>query len=156
MENVGIFLAWSNILRQCCVFYRHLAMLWYFDPVLVCCNNKKSGNPGTDGLILKIFSPNLLEKILAFFAQDTTSFCKNVIITLVFEKKKRNFLRQKFAKIAENCDYNIDLWLCHSPSFSKVCPERHHRPRQFLVFLRESEIVVERLAEDVRDLESSR
>jgi hypothetical protein len=38
-------------------------------------------------MILKIFSPKNLAKILAFFAQASASF---------------------FAKIAENCDYNID------------------------------------------------
>jgi hypothetical protein len=30
-----------------------------------------------------------------------------LIMTLVFEKNA-NFLRQKLAKIAENCDHNID------------------------------------------------
>jgi hypothetical protein len=47
---------------------------------------------------------------LAFFAQTIASFCKIVIITLVFEKKTPIF-RQKLAKIAENCDHNIDPWL---------------------------------------------
>jgi hypothetical protein len=41
---------------------------------------------GTDVMIFKIFSPKNLAKILAFFAQPTASFPKNVIITLVFEK----------------------------------------------------------------------
>jgi hypothetical protein len=41
---------------------------------------------GADVMILKIFSPKYFAKILAFFAQSTTSFCKHVIITLVFEK----------------------------------------------------------------------
>jgi hypothetical protein len=42
-------------------------------------------------MILKIFSPKNLAKILAFFAQTTASFCKNLILTLVFEKNA-NFL----------------------------------------------------------------
>jgi hypothetical protein len=43
-------------------------------------------------MILKIFSPKNLAKILAFFAQTTASFfAKIVIITLVFEKNA-NFL----------------------------------------------------------------
>jgi hypothetical protein len=58
-------------------------------------------------MILKIFSPKNLATILFFFAQTTARFCKNLIVTLVFEKK-RQFFRRKFAKIAENCDYNID------------------------------------------------
>jgi hypothetical protein len=53
-------------------------------------------------MILKIFSPKNLAKILAFLAQTTASFCKNLIITLVFEKNGNFF--------AENCDHNIDLW----------------------------------------------
>jgi hypothetical protein len=31
---------------------------------------------GADGMIVKIFSPKNLAKILAFFAQATVSFCK--------------------------------------------------------------------------------
>jgi hypothetical protein len=46
---------------------------------------------------------------LAFFAQTTASFCKNLIITLVFEKNA-NIFRRKLAKIAENCDHSIDSW----------------------------------------------
>jgi hypothetical protein len=64
--------------------------------------------PGTDVRILKIFSPKNLAKILAFFALATASFCKNLIITLVFVKKSANSFAEKLAKIAENCDHNID------------------------------------------------
>jgi hypothetical protein len=67
---------------------------------------KKRIKSGTDVMIFKIFSPKNLAKILAFFAQTTASFCKNVIITLVFEKTP--FFRRKLAKIAENCDHSID------------------------------------------------
>jgi hypothetical protein len=34
--------------------------------------------PGTDGMILKIFSPNNLAKILAFFARTTVPFLSNI------------------------------------------------------------------------------
>jgi hypothetical protein len=34
----------------------------------------------------KIFSPKLFAKMWAFFAQTAATFCKNLIITLVFEK----------------------------------------------------------------------
>jgi hypothetical protein len=44
------------------------------------------GGPGTDVIILKIFSPKILAKIFAFFAQLLLVFAKIVIITLVFEK----------------------------------------------------------------------
>jgi hypothetical protein len=56
---------------------------------------------GTDVMILKIFSPKKLAKKLAFFAQTTASFCKKLIITMVFEKNA-NFFRRKLSKIAEN------------------------------------------------------
>jgi hypothetical protein len=37
-------------------------------------------------MIFKIFSPKNCAKKLAFSAQTTASFCKDMIITLVFEK----------------------------------------------------------------------
>jgi hypothetical protein len=58
-------------------------------------------------MIFKIVSPKNLAKILALFAQTAASFCKNGIIRLLFEKDA-NFFCQKLAKIAENCDHNID------------------------------------------------
>jgi hypothetical protein len=42
-------------------------------------------------MIFKIFSPKNLAKILAFFAQTADNFCKNLIITLVFEKNANFF-----------------------------------------------------------------
>jgi hypothetical protein len=48
-------------------------------------------------MILKIFSPKNLAKILAFFALTTASFCENLIITLVLEKNANIF-----AKIVKN------------------------------------------------------
>jgi hypothetical protein len=52
-------------------------------------------------MILKIFSPKILAKILAFFAHTVATFCKNVIITLVFEKNAIFFAEnwQKSQKI---------------------------------------------------------
>jgi p-aminobenzoyl-glutamate transporter AbgT len=52
-------------------------------------------------MIFKIFSPKNLAKILAFFAQTTASFCKNLIITSVFEKNANIFAEnwQKSQKI---------------------------------------------------------
>jgi hypothetical protein len=41
---------------------------------------------GTDVMILKIYSPKHLAKILACFTQTTGSFCKNLIITLFLRK----------------------------------------------------------------------
>jgi hypothetical protein len=54
--------------------------------------------PGTDVRILKIFLPKNLAKILAFIAQTTDSFCKNIIITLVFEKNA-NFFAENLQKL---------------------------------------------------------
>jgi hypothetical protein len=48
-------------------------------------------------MILKIFSLKNLAKILAFFAQTTASFCKTLIITLVFEKNA-NFFAENWHK----------------------------------------------------------
>jgi hypothetical protein len=50
------------------------------------CSLKILRDPGTDVKILKIFSPKNISEILAFFAQATASFCKNLIKTFVFEK----------------------------------------------------------------------
>jgi hypothetical protein len=46
-------------------------------------------------MILKIFSPKNLSKILAFFAQTSASFNKHLIIALVFEKNA-NFFAQNW------------------------------------------------------------
>jgi hypothetical protein len=62
---------------------------------------------GTDVMILKIFSPKIFAKKLAFFAKNKAKIGKNRIITLVLEKNA-NFFDEKLAKIAENCDHNID------------------------------------------------
>jgi hypothetical protein len=60
-------------------------------------------------MILKIFSPNFLEKKLAFLTQNKAKLCKNLIITLAFVKNA-NFCHRKLSKIAENRDRNIDPW----------------------------------------------
>jgi uncharacterized protein (DUF342 family) len=51
--------------------------------------------PGTDVMILKIFSPKKLAKKFAFLTQIKAKLCKYLNITLVFEKNA-NF-------VAENC-----------------------------------------------------
>jgi hypothetical protein len=63
-------------------------------------------------MIFKIFSPKNSAKKLAFLTQNKAKLCENLIITLVFDKK-RQFFRRKLSKIAENCDHNIDPWLSH-------------------------------------------
>jgi hypothetical protein len=57
-------------------------------------------------MILKIFSPKNLAKILAFLIQTTASFCKILIITLVFEKNA--IFSPKIGKNGQNCDHIID------------------------------------------------
>jgi hypothetical protein len=55
-------------------------------------------------MILKIFSPKNLAKILAVFAQTAATFCKNVIITLVFAE---NWLKsQKIVTITSTQNLN--------------------------------------------------
>jgi hypothetical protein len=62
----------------------------------VCKNRFKEENkigsylPGTDVMIFKIFSPKKSAKKMFFFLE------------------KRQVFRRKCAKIAENCDHNID------------------------------------------------
>jgi hypothetical protein len=41
-------------------------------------------HPGTDNMILKIFSPQNVAKKLAFLTKNKAKLCKNLIITLVF------------------------------------------------------------------------
>jgi hypothetical protein len=48
-------------------------------------------------MILNIFLPKNLANIMAFFAQTTASICKNLIITLVFEKNA-NFFAENWQK----------------------------------------------------------
>jgi hypothetical protein len=63
--------------------------------------------PGTDFVIFKIFSPKKLQKNGRFWLITKLNYAKK---TLVF--RKRQFFRRKLAKIAENCDHNIDprIW----------------------------------------------
>jgi hypothetical protein len=64
-------------------------------------SNFFNSSPGTDVLILKIFSAKNLATILAVFAQTTASFCKNLIVTMVFEENAIFFAEnwQKLEKI---------------------------------------------------------
>jgi hypothetical protein len=57
-------------------------------------------------MVFKIFSLKIFAKKLAFFAQNKAKLCKNLIIILVL--RKTPIFRRKLAKIAENCDHNID------------------------------------------------
>jgi hypothetical protein len=54
-----------------------------------------------------MFSQKDLAKKCRFLNQATTRFCKNFIITLVFEKNA-NLFSPKIDKIVENSDRNID------------------------------------------------
>jgi hypothetical protein len=72
--------------------------------------SKKECVPGTDVMILKIFSPNFSAKKLAFLIENKDKLCKILIITLFFEKNA--ILCRNLSKIAENCDHNIDPWKC--------------------------------------------
>jgi hypothetical protein len=71
--------------------------------------------PGTDVVIIKIFSP----KKIGVLTHNKAKLCKNLIIKLVFEKTPI-FFRRKLAKIAENCDHNIDPCLCMCRYISSI------------------------------------
>jgi hypothetical protein len=58
----------------------------------------------------KIFSPKNLAKKLAFLSQNKAKICKNFYHNIGFWEK-RQFFHRKLAKIAENCDRNIDPML---------------------------------------------
>jgi hypothetical protein len=62
-------------------------------------------SPGADVKILKTFSPKNLAKQIGVFAQTTASFCKNLVITWVFEKSA--IFAENCYKIEENFDPNI-------------------------------------------------
>jgi hypothetical protein len=49
---------------------------------------------------------------MAFSTLDKAKLCKNLTIILVLEESA-NFFRQKLAKMAENCDHNIDPRQCY-------------------------------------------
>jgi hypothetical protein len=69
---------------------------------------------------LNIFAKKFSEKI-GVLTQNKAKLCKILIITLFFFKKNANFFRQKLAKIAENCDHNIDPRLDEiSPFWEKI------------------------------------
>jgi hypothetical protein len=59
-------------------------------------------------MILKIFLPKQFSENIGVFTQTIASFCKILIITLVFEKNP--IFCRKLAKIAEISDHNIDPW----------------------------------------------
>jgi hypothetical protein len=61
-------------------------------------------------MILKMFSPKNSAKKLAFLTQNKAKLFKILIICNIGFEKNANFFRRKLAKIAENCDHNIDPW----------------------------------------------
>jgi hypothetical protein len=52
----------------------------------------QSGHPGTDVMVLKIFSPKNSAKKLVFLTQNKAKLCKIWIITLIFEKNANFFV----------------------------------------------------------------
>jgi hypothetical protein len=65
-------------------------------------------------ILKKYFRRKFFAKELAFLTHNKAKLCKFWIVTLDLEKK-RLFCRRKLAKIAENCDHNID------PRFFILC-----------------------------------
>jgi hypothetical protein len=61
---------------------------------------------------LKYFCRKKLRKKFAFLTQNKAKLCKNLIITLVFEKNA-NFFGENWQKSLIKCDHNIDpRWVC--------------------------------------------
>jgi hypothetical protein len=57
-------------------------------------------------MILKIFSQKKIAKKLAFLTQNTLNYAN--FLSKHWIMRKTPFFRRKLAKIAENCDHNID------------------------------------------------
>jgi hypothetical protein len=57
-------------------------------------------------MIFKIFSPKKLRKIGVFDSKQ--SYIMHIFYHNIGFWEKRQFFRRKLAKIAENCDHNID------------------------------------------------
>jgi hypothetical protein len=57
-------------------------------------------------ILKKYFRRKIWRKYWRFLLKLLIVICKNLIITLVFEKNA--IFRRKLAKIAENCDHNIE------------------------------------------------
>jgi hypothetical protein len=82
-------------------------------------------------MILKMFSTKNMSKILAFFAQTTVTFCKNLIITLVLEKNA-NFFAENWQK-----SQNIVIITSTSGVGSEPGSSRYHLFSHFLGFTAE-------------------
>jgi hypothetical protein len=82
--------------------------------------NVEYNQPGTDVMILKIFSPKFLAKILAFIVQTTASFCENLIITLDFFKTPIFF--------AENCRKSPKIAIITSAPGMYICTTQQYLP----------------------------
>jgi hypothetical protein len=70
---------------------------------------------------------------MEFLAQNKAKLCKNRIITLVFEKNA-NFCRRKWAKIAENCDHNIDPLSLYNPQYFILNSSSSHLMQSLISF----------------------
>jgi hypothetical protein len=71
---------------------------------------------------------NIFAEKMAFLIQNKDKLCKNLIITLVFEKNA--IFRRQLAKLAENSDHNID-----------PCSLKNNRPSLRAIILTEGVVV---------------
>jgi hypothetical protein len=69
-------------------------------------------------MILNIFSPKFGENI-GVFALTTAGFRQKIDHNLGFVEK-RQVIRRKLAKVAENCDHTIDLSLSNDKMLKKL------------------------------------
>jgi hypothetical protein len=74
MENVGIFFCY--LVNFTAIWYILLSFGFEVIPSFGILYKEKSGNPGTDVMILKIFSPKNLAKKMAFFTQIKLNYAK--------------------------------------------------------------------------------
>jgi hypothetical protein len=75
---------------------------------LFCFSCKNFIEQGPTFMILKLLSPKTWRK-MAFLPKQLPGFAKTCSLHS-FLRKNADFSRRKLAKIAENCDHNIDPW----------------------------------------------
>jgi hypothetical protein len=69
---------------------------------------RRKNQPGTDDMFfLNIFAENFGKKIGVFYSK--LSYIMQKFHHDIGFREKRQFVRRKLPKIAENCDHNIDL-----------------------------------------------
>jgi hypothetical protein len=117
---VHTYLIWSAFFSRLPTFFcKHETGFWREGKSLqnFCEPKHKFIQPGTDVMILKIFSPKKSAKKLPFLTQNKAKLCIILILTLVFEKNANFFAEccQKSQKIVIITSTPAPVNLCSPP-----------------------------------------